>query len=402
MGISVERIRTDIEAIARFTETPGAGATRPTFSDQWRAARDYLIDEAKRVGCEIRVDSFGNVHARPSTLAWDKPAWLCGSHIDTVPHGGDYDGVAGIVVALDILRADPSTPVELIIFAEEEGPTFGLGMLGSRAWAGELSAHQLSMLRNKAGQNYLEAGAAHGVDPNNFELDHITRANYRGLIEVHIEQGPGMWKKDQRVAIVRAIAGRKQYRCRLRGVANHAGSTSMNDRHDALVGAATLILQFEGIARGLSPEAVMTVGRIVNQPNAVNVIPDEVEFTIDFRAPDNTILADGDARIEEQIKSVAGKRGLKYELARTEDQPAVAMNADICRELSHAAAAHLPHAALSTISGALHDSAILAAHIPTAMLFVPSRDGISHNPAEFSRIEDIALAAKIVYDVVRS
>src|SRR5262249_45272216 len=156
----------------------------------------------------------------------------------------------------------------------------------------------------------------HGVDPNNFELDHIARSNYRGLIEVHIEQGPGMWKKDQGVAIVRAIAGRKQYRCTLRGVANHAGSTSMNDRHDALVGGATLILQFEGIARGLSPDAVMTVGRIVNQPNAVNVIPDEVEFTIDFRAPDNAILADGDARIEEQIKSVAGKRGLKYELVR--------------------------------------------------------------------------------------
>src|SRR5205823_4143656 len=137
------------------------------------------------------------------------------------------------------------------------------------------------------------------------------------------------------------------------------------------------------------------------KPNAVNVIPDEVEFTIDFRAPESELLAEGHARIEEQVKSVATKRGLKHELVQTEDQPAVAMSPDICRELTRAAAKHLPQAAPITISGALHDSAILATHIPTAMVFVASKEGISHNPAEFSRIEDIALAAEIVLDVVR-
>src|SRR3989442_1576903 len=140
--ISTDRISSDIQAIARFTETPGAGATRPTFSDTWRQARDYVIEQAKAIGCQIRIDAFGNVHARPATLAWDKPAWLCGSHIDTVPHGGHYDGVTGIVVALEILRTDPSAPVELVIFAEEEGPTFGLGMMGSRGWVGELTDEQ--------------------------------------------------------------------------------------------------------------------------------------------------------------------------------------------------------------------------------------------------------------------
>src|SRR5438094_2759439 len=139
MSISAPRIQSDIAAIARFTETPGAGATRPTFSDAWRQARDYVIDRTERAACSVRIDAFGNVHARPANLPWDKPAWLCGSHIDTVPNGGDYDGVTGIVVALEIVRADPSAPVELIIFAEEEGPTFGLGMLGSRAWTGEVS-----------------------------------------------------------------------------------------------------------------------------------------------------------------------------------------------------------------------------------------------------------------------
>ena len=401
MSISAERIRADIEAIARFTETPGGGATRPTFSQAWRQARDYVIDEAKRAGCQIRIDAFGNVHARPNSLTRETPAWLCGSHIDTVPHGGDYDGVAGIVVALEILRADPTSSVELIIFAEEEGPTFGLGMMGSRAWVGELTDEQLTNLRNKSGQNYLEAGAPHGVDPTNFARDRINPTHYRGFTEVHIEQGPAMWRNDQHVAIVRAIAGRKQYRCTLHGVANHAGSTKMSDRHDALVGAATLILQFEGIARGISPDAVMTVGRINCKPNAVNVIPDEVELNLDFRAPENELLADGNARIEEQIKSVTERRGLTFELAQTEDQPAVPMSGDVRRELMRAAARMLGQAAPITVSGALHDSAIIAPHVPTAMLFVASKDGISHNPAEFSRIEDIALAAEIFHEVVR-
>jgi allantoate deiminase len=400
--ISADRIRSDITAIAQFTETPGAGATRPTFSDAWRQARDYVIVEAKRVGCDVRIDAFGNVHARPATLPWDKPAWLCGSHIDTVPNGGDYDGVTGIVVALEILRVAPSAPVELIIFAEEEGPTFGLGMLGSRAWVGDLRGEQLLALHNKAGQNYIEAGVPHGVDLKRFPTERINPSHYRGLIEVHIEQGPGMWKNNQPITIVRAIAGRKQYRCTLRGVANHAGSTSMTDRHDALVGAATLILQFEGIARGLSPDAVMTVGRINCRPNAINVIPDEVEFTLDFRAPENEVLINGHARIFDQVTNVSTRRELQAHLVQTEDQPAVAMSEDICRELTRAAAKYLPQAAPITISGALHDSAILAAHVPTAMVFVASKDGISHNPAEFSRVEDIALAAEIVHDVVKS
>src|SRR3954468_15211147 len=139
MAINVDRIRADIEAIARCTATPGAGATRPTFSPAWGEARAYVIAQAESASCEVRTDAAGNVHARPASLGWDTPAWLVGSHIDSVPHGGDYDGVAGVVVGMELLRSAREdgfdvAPVELIIFAEEEGPTFGLGMLGSRAW----------------------------------------------------------------------------------------------------------------------------------------------------------------------------------------------------------------------------------------------------------------------------
>src|SRR5689334_19215927 len=207
MPVRVERIRADIEAIARCTATPGAGATRPTFSQAWADARTYVIAQAQAAGCEVRTDAAGNVHARPAALGWDAPAWLVGSHIDTVPHGGDYDGVAGVVVGLELLRSArdenlAALPVELIVFAEEEGPTFGLGMIGSRVWAGELAEERLRELRNQQGENYIEAGRTYGVDPGALPSTWPLKG-YLGLIEVHIEQGPGMWRRDQRLAVVR-------------------------------------------------------------------------------------------------------------------------------------------------------------------------------------------------------
>jgi allantoate deiminase len=162
-----------------MTQTPGHGATRPTFSAEWGAARDYVIDVARRAGCSLRIDAAGNVFARPAALGSDEPTWLCGSHVDTVPHGGDYDGVAGVVVALELLRSareDALTlPLELVVFAEEEGPTFGLGMLGSRALVGELTPQQLGELRNKQGQSYLEAGAPYASRPITFQAIGLIR-----------------------------------------------------------------------------------------------------------------------------------------------------------------------------------------------------------------------------------
>jgi OHCU decarboxylase len=403
MAISVDRIRADIEAIARCTETPGEGATRPTFSRAWGEARAYVIAQAETAGCDVRTDAAGNVHARPKSLGWDAKAWLVGSHIDTVPHGGDYDGVAGVVVGLELLRSAAedridSAPVELIVFAEEEGPTFGLGMLGSRAWVGNLDVARLGQLRNARGQTYLEAGAPFGVNPARLSEDRLRRDRYLGLIEVHIEQGPGMWRRDQRLAVVRAIAGRRQYAVTMFGEANHAGATAMPDRRDALYAAANLIVMLRVMAlskqmRGL----VTTVGRLVNYPNAVNVIPDRVEFTIDMRAPDDALLAEMDVALRGVVNRIAKRDASRADFTETEAVPACPMDAALVEHIRRVAGPGTP----DSVSGALHDSAVLAPHIPTAMLFVPSKDGISHNPAEFSRVEDIAGAAAVVERLVR-
>ncbi|HEY1685133.1 MAG TPA: Zn-dependent hydrolase [Tepidisphaeraceae bacterium] len=396
MVINAQRIAADIRAISAITQTAGNGATRPTFTNEWRKACDYITEEAIRIGCMHRVDAHGNWHIRPKSLGWEKPAWLSGSHLDTVPHGGDYDGVAGVVAPLEVLRSaaeeKKEIPLELIIFAEEEGPTFSLGMLGSRSWVGDVSPKQLGELRNKHSESYLEAGKVHGVISDQIINERFNRSAYLGLIELHIEQGPGMWQRDQRLAIVTAIAGRRQYKCEILGQANHAGSTAMPDRHDALEGAAFIITSLRALVQELSPQAVATVGRIESLPNAVNVIPDRVSFTIDFRAPDDEVLKLGDEQIRELITQTCQQRGLQFKLEQTEAIPAVAMDRQLCERLSDLAGGNVP----TTISGALHDSAVLGTHLPTAMLFVPSRDGISHNPAEFSRIEDIALGAELL------
>ena len=406
MAIQVERIRSDIAALAALTASPGGGADRPTFSAAWRAARDYVERQLAGCGGRTRVDAAGNLHARAADLPWDAPAWLSGSHLDSVPHGGDFDGVAGVVGALEVLRSAADErrrglPLELVVFAEEEGTTFGLGMLGSRAWIGELTAERLAALRNADGEDYLAAGTAHGVRPAALAEERLRPEAIIGFVEIHIEQGPGMWMRGERVAVVTAIAGRRQYRCTLTGLANHAGSTSMRDRRDALAGAGEIIAHVEALAGELSPQAVATVGRIECRPNAINVIPEHVEFTIDLRAPDDGVLSAGHAALESIVDQAAQRRGLRYELALTEQQPAVALDPRVCERLRAAGAALGMAAVPSAVSGALHDAAILAPLVPTAMLFVASRDGNSHNPAVFSRVEDIAAAACILEDAVR-
>ena len=310
-----------------------------------------------------------------------------------------------MLTALELLRSahddGVALPLELAIFAEEEGPTFGLGMLGSRALVGEIDAGQLAALKNKEGQTYLEAGAAHGVVAGRIGSDSLSPCAHLGLIELHIEQGPGLWRRDQRLAIVTAIAGRRQYRVVVAGDANHAGATAMTDRKDALAGAAEIVVALEALAPTLSNETVITVGRLNVEPNAVNVIADRVTFTIDFRAPDDDVLARGDSRIRDHIVGITTQRSLKVELVQTESIPARPMSPRLVDALRAAAKSLGKGDVPTAVSGALHDSAVLATHVPTVMLFVPSQDGISHNPAEFSRVEDVVEGARVIELLVR-
>ncbi|MEM6332041.1 MAG: 2-oxo-4-hydroxy-4-carboxy-5-ureidoimidazoline decarboxylase [Planctomycetota bacterium] len=406
MTIDADRIAADVAAIARCTATPGAGATRPTMSPAWADARAYFIGQAEACGAEVRVDAAGNVHARPAALGWEEPAWLVGSHLDSVPHGGDYDGVIGVVLGLELLRSARDEgidrlAVEAAVFAEEEGPEFGLGMIGTRAWVGALGAAELSDLRNSDGLSYSQAGAEYGVRADALAADRLDPSRYLGLVELHIEQGPGLWRRGQRVGVVRSIAGRRQYRVTVGGEANHAGATAMPDRRDALAAAAAMVVELESLASEIDQDAVVTVGRLVADPNAVNVIAGRVVFTIDFRAPHDAALTRGDASIRQRLTDIGARRSVDVAIEQTEAIAAQPMSGRLVEALSQEAARCGVDDCPVMVSGALHDAAVLAPVMPTAMAFVASRDGVSHNPDEFSRIEDVAHAAEIVERLVR-
>ncbi len=209
-----------------------------------------------------------------------------------------------------------------------------------------------------------------------------------------------MWRRDQHLAVVRSIAGRIQCRATVRGEANHAGATRMGDRRDALAGAAEIVLELERLAKRNSADTVISVGRLINHPNAINVIPDRVEFTIDLRTGDDAAIARADQALRQNAAEICSNRRLQFQLESTESIAACPMDAKLCGRLIARRSWREIRRPL-TVSGALHDSALVARHVPTAMLFVPSRDGISHNPAEFSRVEDIAAAAAVVEQLVR-
>jgi hydantoinase/carbamoylase family amidase len=242
------------------------------------------------------------------------------------------------------------------------------------------------------------------VAAERIEGDRLKPGAYRGLIETHVEQGPSLWKAGKPAAIVTAIAGRRQYLCTLAGEANHAGATNMADRRDALAGAARIVSALESLGRELAQEegqSVITVGRLDVEPNAVNVIPGRARFTIDMRSRRDEVLNRGDAHLRRSVSEIAEKRGLHLKLECTESLLPVPLDQGVCARLRNAGS-RLGIDLSETASGALHDTAILAPLLPAAMLFVASRNGISHNPAEFSRIEDIACAARIVAEAVRS
>ncbi len=397
-----------IEGINRFSETePDIGYSRPTFSESWRRARDYVIDQAAAVGAEHVIDAAGNVHIRGGRIGWETPVWLSGSHVDSVPSGGKYDGVMGVAIPLDILRHHPDLPLEVVIFAEEEGTTFGLGLLGSRLWTGALPADRVFDLRNPHGETYAAAGASLGVDPDRLAhptswTDRLDPARYLGMVEVHPEQGLSLWRAGRAISAVERINGRRQFELTIRGQANHAGSTGMNDRRDALTGAAEIILELEALGRSLNeelPYSVLTTGSITARPNAANVIPGAVDLSVEIRSQELPLLDRGEEHLRRIAEKRCAGRGLELTITRSEAVAPSPLDSAVAGALQRSAA-DLGHDIDIVPSGALHDAAILAPHLPTAMIFVASRDGISHNPEEYSRPADIEIAREVLHRMI--
>ena len=404
MPVSMNRIRTDLEAINRFTANPGSGWTRLTFTPEWLGAIKYVEDQLVSLGAETAYRPGGSLVGR---LAGSDPAGLAvmsGSHLDTVLHGGRFDGVVGVVAALETARAmveDGFTPklnYDLVVFAEEEGTRFGGGLAGSAIMTGRLAPDRLDGMVDREGISYRQA-----LDQSGLVIEDrppLHPADLRAMVELHIEQAEVLAGLGLSLGLVEAIAGIRLIRVKVAGRADHAGARPMDQRLDAAAGAAEMILRVERIAKEMGPPAAATVGRVEVEPGSANVIPGQANFTIDARHTDPDRLDGLEKRLGETLKEIAAGRGLTVTANRTAEAPPVSLSADLLNRLRELSAAR-GITPLVMPSGASHDTAHLAELTEAAMIFLPSIGGRSHCPEEETALADIVMGTELVSDLVR-
>jgi allantoate deiminase len=381
--------------IATMSEEPGR-ITRRFLTPPMHAVHAHLRDRMESLGMTVHVDAAGNLHG-----LWQPrqgPGGKClvlGSHIDTVPDAGAFDGVLGVVLALEWVEVaqEINTPfaIEVVAFSEEEGVRFGVPFLGSRAVAGRFDPALLA-LKDTEGITLKEAIRAFGLDPGDMEKAAMS-VDALGFIEIHIEQGPVLDVENRGVACVTSIVGQTRLTMAFTGHANHAGTTPMRLRRDALAAAAEWITAVEKAALRIDG-LVATVGKMTVKPNAANVIPQAVELSLDVRHIHDSTRRKAVEELLAEANAIADRRKLVFVSNKKMDEPAVPMDERLTSYLRDAMQA-VGHPTKDMPSGAGHDAMVLASRMPTAMLFLQSPGGISHHPAEAVREEDVEAALLI-------
>ena len=389
-----------LDALQKFTATPGYGVTRLPYTEEARAACAYLKERMEAVGLAVRLDNSGAVIGRlegksPSTI-------MIGSHFDSVKHGGAYDGIAGVVGAIEVARLlkesgkERGYSLEVIATNDEEGARFNAGLFTGKVLLGQLTSEDIKGQVDAEGISVYQAMAAYGLKPE--EIAQHKRADIKAFIEIHIEQGPVLEAKNKEIGIVDVIVGIKRARITIKGRADHAGTMPMHMRKDALEQATKVISKIGDRAR-LFRNCVATVGFLQVEPNVMNIIPKNVTFVVDIRGVDEETIMTQYYSLLADLDKMSLESGLTYEVENLLYAQPVLMDAEIkghfemsciTRELEYM---HLP-------SGAGHDAQIFGAKLPAAMLFVPSAGGRSHCPEEKSDAGDLAKATFVAYDAI--
>ena len=405
MRVKAERIQYDLENLSRFGGLEGGGISRLAFTSADREARDYLRDSLALQGLGTVQDAMGNMRARRHGTR-DLAPVMIGSHLDSVPSGGCYDGAVGIVAALEVIRVlddlgiETRRPIEVINFSAEESSRFGASTLGSKAMTGHLSQEHLHMYKDKDGVSLYEAMKLFGLNPDGLESVRIQPGDVYAFIEMHIEQGRVLESFGIPLGIVTSIAAPTRIRVFVIGRADHSGATPMDLRADALTAASEIILGVERIASvEAGPHTVGTVGYANAQPGVLNVIPGKVELGIDIRDIDKDSKDLAVRKIISLLEYVGNNRGVKVDYRILADEPPVTLSGKIIGTLEEAAQA-LGYPYRLMPSGAGHDAMYMAEVTETGMIFVPSREGISHNVAEYTAVEDIARGAELLLEAV--
>ena len=402
-GAALARLRVDgqrlwnsLMQLAQIGATEKGGVCRLALTELDRIARDWFVAWAKEIGCTVRVDAIGNIFARRAGLRDDLPPVMTGSHIDTQPTGGKFDGNYGVLAGLEVLRtlADANittlAPLEVAVWTNEEGSRFVPVMMGSGVFAGAFTLDHALDQRDRDGVSVRDALAAIGYIGENIK-PHTVAAYF----EAHIEQGPVLEAHDKTIGIVQGALGQRWYDVTVHGMEAHAGPTPMELRRDALLVAADLIHAVNRIALDHAPHGRGTVGWLDVHPNSRNVIPGRVKLTVDLRAADDATLTAMDSALRALCEAAGKQAGIEVAIEPVVYFPPQPFASDLVAAVKQGADM-LGLSSMDVISGAGHDAVYLARVAPAAMIFVPCKDGISHNEIEDARAEHLEAGCNVL------
>ncbi|MDR5762125.1 Zn-dependent hydrolase [Caballeronia sp. LZ035] len=395
--VNGERLWNSLMTMAKIGATPKGGVCRLALTDLDREGRDLIVSWAKEAGCTVSVDQMGNVFMRRAGRNLDALPVMTGSHADSQPTGGRFDGIYGVLGGLEVIRSlndrgiETEHPIEVVIWTNEEGSRFAPAMVASGVFAGAFTLDYGLSRKDVEGKTIGE------------ELKRIGYAGdqpcggrpLHAAFELHIEQGPILEAENKTIGVVTDAQGQRWYEITLTGQEAHAGPTPMPRRKDALLGAARVVDLVNRIGLDHAPLACATVGMLQVHPNSRNVIPGRVSFTVDFRHPEDAVLARMDAALREGVERIAGEIGLQTELEQIFYYEPVKFDA-ACVASVRAAAQRFGYSHRDMVSGAGHDACYLARVAPTSMVFVPCVDGISHNEIEDATQEWIEAGANVL------
>jgi beta-ureidopropionase / N-carbamoyl-L-amino-acid hydrolase len=400
LAIDAERLWGEIMETAAIGGTAKGGICRLTLTGLDKQVRDWFKARAETLGCRVTVDDMGAMFARREGSA-DVPPIAFGSHLDTQPTGGKFDGVLGVLAALEALRTlveagyETYAPIEVVNWTNEEGSRFAPAMVASGVFSRALEKSFAQAQQDRDGVTFAAALDAIGYRGAERCGEHPLSA----FFELHIEQGPILEAEGKDIGVVTGVQAMRWYEVTITGQDAHTGATPMHLRKNALIGAARLIERVDAIGRAQGPSGVGTVGLIENKPNSRNVVPGEVFVCVDLRHPEDATLDAMEAALEAALPEICGPLGLGAAMQKIWHQPAVRFDADCIASVRRAAALS-GYSARDIVSGAGHDAAYVSRVAPAAMIFVPCRGGVSHNEAEFSSKEQCAKGAQVLLQAV--
>jgi len=398
--INSQRLQGTLEKLSEFGRNPEGGVTRLAYSDTELPAREYVIGLMKQAGLEVRADPAGNLFGKRAGSE-NLPVLLFGSHIDSVVKGGNFDGDVGSLGAIEVINAlnegavKTRHPLEVVIWMNEEGNHFGVGTMGSGIAAGLIGPEILGR-KDEQGLTVADWLRRYGQDPAHLADARIAPGALAAYLELHIEQGPNLDEAKIPIGIVQGIVGLKRWRCVATGFANHAGTTPMDRRKDALAAASRDLLAVRDVVRAETGCQVGTVGYMKAEPGAVNVIPGRVEFPIELRDLDAAKIDRMWNQLQVKLKQINKEENVETRCTESDDVTPARTDPSMQSAIREAAKS-LGLATMDLPSGAVQDAQQMAKLAPFGMIFVPSRDGISHSPKEFTSWPDVANGAEVLY-----